>query len=225
MRHARIRTGAALLVLAVSASCSDDDDADPTAQARTEPATAVAAGASVEDIDGDAPTTSQTRTEPSTNPAAAPAEFTACVGRGPEVQRGTEERSQVSLPDGEMTFTRTRGYTWQSTVRDVSDPRLDGTWYNSLDSDEYTNSKGDPVPAFGTWTHRIENDEGAWEGTLLAVDFAGDESSGPLGLIGEGAYEGLTAVATIDFDGACPNTRGYIIEGGVPAPPAPQTGP
>jgi hypothetical protein len=156
-----------------------------------------------------------------------PVEFTACVNPGPEVQRGTDENTV--LQDGDLTLTRTRGYTWQSTVRDVSDPRLDGTWYNSLDTDEYTSPGGNPVPAFGTWTHRIENDEGAWEGSLVAVNFAGDESEGPLVLIGEGAYDGLTAVATIDFGepsspAPCPNTRGYIIHGTVPAPPVPQTG-
>jgi hypothetical protein len=162
--------------------------------------------------------------------AQPPVEFTACVGPGPVVAQGTEERSQVSLPDGEMTIRRERGSTWQSTVRDVSDPRLDGTWYNTSVGDEYTLPGDDPSPDLGMYptTHRIENDEGAWEGSFLVVNFDGDESWGPLALIGEGAYEGLTAVATMDFGGTCsedrPNTRGYIIEGSVPAPPVPQTG-
>jgi hypothetical protein len=193
------------IAVAVGTSSGDDETQSPAAATTVAPATSVA------------PVTEEL-------PAQAPAEFTACVNPGPEVQTGTRERTEVSLPDGEMTITRTRGYTWQSTVRDVSDPRLDGTWYNSTAEDLYTSPEGSDVPALGTWTHRIENDEGAWEGSLFAVNFTGDKTYAPLAMVGEGAYEGLTAVATIDFGGPCPNTRGYIIEGGVPAPPVPQTG-
>jgi hypothetical protein len=49
----------------------------------------------------------------------------------------------------------------------------------------------------------------------------------PFVLIGEGAYEGLTAVGiSLDSGGLtpCPNTRGYIIDGTVPPPPVPTTG-
>ena len=139
----------------------------------------------------------------------APVEFTACVSPGPEVQPGTEEDSQVSLPDGEMTITRTRGYTWQSTVSDVSDPRLVGTWYNSVDGDHYTNPGGGASPTFDAWTHRIENDEGAWQGSLVGIDFPdGERSDGPLVLIGEGAYEGLTAVTIVRIGGAPARTPG-----------------
>ena len=74
------------------------------------------------------------------------------------------------------------------------------------------------------FTDRIENDEGAWQGSLLEIDFAdGENIDGPLVMAGEGAYEGLTAVTIIAFGAVCPNTRGYIIEGSVPAPPVPQT--
>jgi hypothetical protein len=129
----------------------------------------------------------------------------------------------ASLPDGETTLTQRRGgYTWQSTVRDVSDPRLEGTWYNSVDFDEYTPAG----PNLSAVTHRIENGEGAWQGSLLILGFPdGEEVIGPIVMTGEGAYDGLTAVAMDGFGEApCPNTRGYIIEGSVPAPPVPQTG-
>jgi hypothetical protein len=227
MRHTGIRTEAALVLLALGASCSDVDDADPAAEAGSEPPTTLATAASAGDVDDDAPTTSQARAEPPMTPAAAPVEFTACVNPGPEVERGTEELSQVSLPDGEMTITRGRGYTWQSTVRDVSDPRLDGTWYNTFEGDEYTRPGSESGGTFGptTVTHRIENNDGAWQGSLLAIQFAdGETLHGPLAMIGEGAYDGLTAVGIIRFGDVCPNTRGYIIEGSVPAPRVPQTG-
>jgi hypothetical protein len=158
-------------------------------------------------------------------PEQAPVEFTACVNPGPEVHPGTNEQIKVALADGEMTIERGRDYTWQSSVSDVTDPRLDGTWYNSINGDTYTLPGGEPGPVFDIWTHRIENDEGAWQGSLLEIDFAdGDSFDGNLVLIGEGAYDGLTAVTIINFGAACPNTRGYIIEGSVPAPPVPNTG-
>jgi hypothetical protein len=192
MRHALIRVGTVLLILAVGASCSDDDESSTA------------------------------------DPAAAPVEFTACVHPGPSVHTGTEELSQVSLPDGEMTITRGRGTTWRLQVSDVSDPRLDGAWYVSIDGDEYTLPQGGPGPSVATWTFRIETDEGAWQGSFVGVGVPGLETVGAqYALIGEGAYEGLTAVA-VDLADDCPdprnpNTRGYIIEGGVPAPPVPQT--
>jgi hypothetical protein len=123
-----------------------------------------------------------------------------------------------------MTITRGRGATWRLLVSDVSDPRLDGTWYVGIDGDEYTLPQGGPGLAVANWTFRVETDEGAWQGSVVEVDIPGRETVGrQYALVGEGAYEGLTAVA-IDLDEDCPNTRGYIIEGGVPAPPVPNTG-
>lgn len=148
-----------------------------------------------------------------------------CVNPGPEVTYGTYELSRVALPDGELTINRPRGYTWQSEVRDVSEPRLLGTWYNSVDSDVYTGPGGAPGPGFEAWTHRIENDAGAWQGSLVEIDFPdGQGVHETFMLNGEGDYEGLAAVGTVGFGAACPNIRGYIIDGRVPAPPVPNTG-
>jgi hypothetical protein len=41
-------------------------------------------------------------------------------------------------------------------------------------------------------------------------------------MVGEGAYEGLTAIFARPENSNC--VRGYIIEGTIPAPPVPQTG-
>jgi hypothetical protein len=66
---------------------------------------------------------------------------------------------------------------------------------------------------------------GAWQGSLLEIDFPdGGNVDRSFVLIGEGAYEGLSAVAKIGFGEACPNMRGYIIDGSVPAPPTPNAG-
>jgi hypothetical protein len=203
MRQTWIRAGVVVLLLAVGASCSGDDDSAPASEARSEPPTTLAAS----------------------TPVAPRGGFTACVNPGPSVENGTEEHIQVSLPDGEMTITRGRGATWRLSVSDVSDPRLDGTWYASLDGDQYTLPQGVPGPGVSTWTTRIENDEGAWQGSTVTVEFPDGESlRGPLVLTGEGAYEGLTAVAIELDEDVCPNSRGYIINGAVPPPRVPSTG-
>ena len=109
-------------------------------------------------------------------------------GPGPEVTQGTEDAvTEVSLPEGEMTITRKQGLhvLRESTVSDVSDPRLEGTWYNSNSvSVEYYLPGDDPSTPWAapleidavTW--RMENDEGAWEGSFLApTTFPDDEGS------------------------------------------------
>jgi hypothetical protein len=153
---------------------------------------------------------------------ATPVEFTACFFAGPVAEPLTVE--QVSLPDGETTIERS-SITYRQRALDVSDPRLEGTWYLTEDNDAYSGPGTDGL-TIGTWTRRIENDEGAWQGTThQSIDFP-DGSwvggfPGPYIMIGEGAYAGLTALLTHSEDHpACPNARGYIFEGSVPAAPA-----
>jgi hypothetical protein len=172
---------------------------------------------------GDDDPTRQVATQPTTvaQPAAVaqpPVEFTACSHMGPEVQPPTVE--QVSLPDGETTIERS-SVTYQQQATGVSDPRLEGIWYLTEDNDTYSGPGTDGL-IIGTWTRRIENDEGAWQGTThQSIDFPDGESvggsRGPYVMIGEGAYAGLTALLTHGEEG-CPNERGYIFEGSVPAP-------
>jgi hypothetical protein len=104
----------------------------------------------------------------------------------------------------------------------VSDPRLEGIWYHTEDNDTYSGPGTDGL-IIGTWTRRIENDEGAWQGTThLTIDFPDGDAvggaRGPYVMIGEGAYEGLTALLTQGEEEGCPNERGYIFEGSIPAP-------
>jgi hypothetical protein len=151
---------------------------------------------------------------------APPVEFTACTSAGPAVQPLSVE--QVSLPDGETTIER-ESITYRQPVRQVTDPRLEGTWYHTEDNDNYSGPGTDGL-VIGTWTRRIENDEGAWQGTTpQTIDFPDGTNvggaSGPYVMIGEGAYAGLTALLTHSEEG-CPNTRGYIFEGSIPSAPA-----
>ena len=164
-----------------------------------------------------------------------PVEVTACIEPGPEVHRGTEEEVVVPVTDGDMTILQSRGFTYRQSLTSVSDPRLEGTLYQAVNQDDYTLPGDDPSAGISdsrptglviaTFTNRIENDEGAWEGSAVQMDSPdGTTYVAPLVMTGEGAYEGLTAiVGFVDFWNDCAVT-GYIIDGNVPAPPTPQTG-
>ena len=43
----------------------------------------------------------------------------------------------------------------------------------------------------------------------------------PYVMVGEGAYEGLTAIYSVDIFDCGENIRGYVIEGAIPAVPEP----
>jgi hypothetical protein len=93
------------------------------------------------------------------------------------------------------------------------------------DLDSYTLPGGEAGPAFGISTKRIENDEGAWQGSAVVIRFPdGSWVAAPYVMVGEGAYEGLTAVYSGDVFDCGENIRGYIIEGDIPAVPDPYTG-
>jgi hypothetical protein len=216
MRHSGIRTGAALVLLAVGASCIDDDAADPAAEARSEPPTGESAAAP--------PTTADQPTATVAQPAAvaqAPVAVTACIEPGPYVgPPGTKERVEIPSSEGAILLDRYRGDTFLQPWTEVSDPRLEGTYTRSWDEDEYF-SGGTAFLSIVVTTDRIENDDGAWQGTSVWYrPAAGDQSFAPVVMVGEGAYEGLTAIlgGTEAYD--C-TVSGYIIEGSIPAPPMP----
>jgi hypothetical protein len=154
-----------------------------------------------------------------------PVEFSACIRPGPEVHRGTEERVVVPLSDGEMTITQGRGSTFHQSLTNVSDPRLEGDLYQAWDGDEYTLPGNELGPVIVVFTDRIENDEGAWQGSVVALGLPDDSGTwGTMVMTGEGAYEGLTALVSFDDSrGECV-VKGYIIDGSIPEPPEPTIG-
>ena len=160
--------------------------------------------------------------------AQPPALFTACVVHpGATVEPGTTRKTFVPLQDGEMTIDQGRGSLSRLTVRHVSDPRLDGTWYETWSNDDYT-VKGRLDPSIVRFTDRIENDDGAWQGS--AVMFVSSDatisssSAVQMVMIGEGAYQGLTAILQFeDFPSRC-HVDGYIIQGSFPVTSMPQPG-
>jgi hypothetical protein len=155
-----------------------------------------------------------------------PVEFSACIYPGPAVHEGTNERIVVPSSDGEMTIVRERGTTFRQSLTEVSDPRLEGTLYQAWDADVYTLPGNEAEgPSFSVFTDRIENDEGAWQGSVELIGFPdGSGTWGTMVMTGEGAYEGLTAIVGFDDSWGDCVVKGYIIEGTIPAPPVPQTG-
>jgi hypothetical protein len=153
--------------------------------------------------------------------ARVPGEFTACVPFNSELRRGTDETIVVPNPDGDMTLERRRGFTWSGAIT-ATDERFSGTHYYSFDDDGYTLALGEPGPRVVAEGHRIENDEGAWQGWSMGAGLSEDSLAlSPAFLTGEGAYEGLTAILFAD-EGICSfNFRGIVIE--VPEPPVPST--
>jgi hypothetical protein len=153
--------------------------------------------------------------------ARVPGEFTACVPSNATLRTGSDERIVVPHPDGDMTLERSRGFTWSGAIT-ATDERFSGTHYYSFDDDGYTLASGEPGPRVVAEGHRIENDEGAWQGWSMGAGLSEDSLAlSPAFLTGEGAYEGLTAILFAD-EGICSfNFRGIVIE--VPEPPVPST--
>jgi hypothetical protein len=127
--------------------------------------------------------------------AVAPVEFTGHIECGPEV--GPNQ--------------------WQQTATN-SEPRLEGTYYYS---EAYA---GEPASAATAGTLRIENPDGAWQGSMVYVYLSdGTGTTGSTVLAGEGAYEGLSAVweERMLFPRCAADIRGLLFEGEAPtAPPA-----
>ena len=107
----------------------------------------------------------------------------------------------------------------------MSDPRLEGTYHFSGDFDEYRGSEGTATIGAATW--RIENAEGAWQGSLThAWPSDSRDASASAVLVGEGAYEGLLVFwGEVGHLGSCSwDVRGLIVEGEPPAAPEPFIG-
>lgn len=148
-----------------------------------------------------------------------PVEFTGRIICGPPVRTGVDERPA----DGGAVHVRSRGWAWQPTAT-MSDPRLEGDYYISEDTDEYRSPAGTSVGS-GTW--RIENEEGAWQGSYTNIFYPDSTTTVSTALVGERAYEGLTALWESTFHGPSEcswDVRGLIFEGDAPAAPEPYLG-
>jgi hypothetical protein len=106
----------------------------------------------------------------------------------------------------------------------MGDPRFEGRYSISYDTDSYVapGLTAQDVVGAGTW--RIENDDGAWQGSYHIMDpLDGEDVTVTVALAGEGAYEGLTAIVESAFDSvACVwQWRGLVVDGDLPPYPEP----
>jgi hypothetical protein len=108
--------------------------------------------------------------------------------------RGSVEEIQLERSG---FLSRKRGWGYQQDVT-FSDSRLQGDHLISVDWDEYA------VPGelrglwLGTYTWRVENDGGAWQGSYADMRLGDDDWADPLIILaGEGDYEGLNAILTM----------------------------
>ena len=120
----------------------------------------------------------------------------------------------------EVTLNRGEVYETASTM---SDPRLDGETVAYFNADNYKSPETRSSVGRGTW--RIENSDGAWQGSYTVIGLPSDGSVETLAttvtLAGEGEYEGLSALWEAQFDSrACSwSVRGLIVEGELPPAP------
>jgi len=158
------------------------------------------------------------------SPPSAPAPSTAAslTAFDGHIVCGAPVRAETSEQAGD--HRELRGGAWTPTVTEISDPRLDGSYTISADSDIY----GAPDSSTYTLvseTWRIETKAGAWEWAFNLVGFPdGSASTVTILLVGEGAYEGLFAVWESHYlgDAACEwDVRGVIFPAGPPRIPSP----
>ena len=140
-----------------------------------------------------------------------PAEFSGQITFGSQLRSET-----TTTAEGRK---ETRGGAWAPTIISMSDPRLDGDATISFDTDAYVGADGRSATV-GTGTWRIENTDGAWQGSYNIVSTDEWASTVTMPLIGEGAYDGLVAVWESTIDGEGWNVRGVIFPAAPPAPPA-----
>jgi hypothetical protein len=139
----------------------------------------------------------------------APVVVTAAIRPGPEVAESSTSFEEVP---GRV---ERRGTVWAPTIT-ASDPRLEGRVTQRNDQDQYPGPDGPESFVLGTSTMRIENDEGAWQGSNVYFLVAEEGGAISVVLVGEGAYEGLYAVLDLTDWSAI---RGVVFP--APPPPAP----
>jgi hypothetical protein len=150
-----------------------------------------------------------------------PTAFSGHLECGPEVRHGTDTSETFETGDGRLFHTASHGYAWQPSGT-MSDPRLEGTYYLAFEWDEYLSPGAPGWVRLGAGTWRIENDEGAWQGSLTNAWLSdGPEAAASTVLEGEGAYEGLRVLwqEQDDWDACSWDVRGLIVEGEPPAVP------
>jgi hypothetical protein len=145
---------------------------------------------------------------------ASPTPLATTDGVGDEYVKGTMTFS--ALEDGTTTkvgnVTQLRGLVLTGTWT-MNDPRVNVTGTAYLSVDEYPNVNS-------MWgTMRLENANGAWEGTVTAASWDGGNTANDSGwLVGSGAYAGYTYYVHFWGSGYDYLVEGIIFAGSPPAP-------
>jgi hypothetical protein len=151
---------------------------------------------------------------------AAPVEVTGRIICGSPARMPTSAQTVVPLADGEMTVTQSRDGAFLESDAQMSDPRLEGDYFISDNSDEYRVPGATATIRVGSLTRRIVNDEGAWQGSgPFGVLSDGTVTALSTVLVGERAYEGLSVIWEEVFPkgSKCSvDVRGIIIDGDLP---------
>jgi hypothetical protein len=137
-------------------------------------------------------------------------------GEGPEYVTGTDSALRVTQSGTETVVggvTQIRGQEMES-LETMNDPRVSGTSRITLNGDLH-----DPVMA--EWgTTRLENADGAWEGTWTGASWdAGGATNVSGWLVGTGAYAGFTYYFHVFGPSTPYQVEGIIFEGSPPATP------
>jgi hypothetical protein len=146
-----------------------------------------------------------------TEEPVAPTEFTGIWLYGSNVQ--PEALDLVGRA------VRSTGGSWRHEAADVTDPRFDGEVTVFSNDDTYLRD----ATAVYHVVWRVENADGAWQSEpTYGVDFPDGSSSTRNGVFrGEGAYEGLTAIVQLTFEGTRWELHGVILDGDPPPHPEP----
>lgn len=107
-----------------------------------------------------------------------------------------------TLVDG---VDQTRGASWGCQTITTDDPRLSGATTFIWNTDAIDVPGG--TLEISAVRQRIENEAGAWEGSLTELQVGSEFHQAAGWLIGEGAYDGLTAYVVATPDGT---VRGVI---------------
>ena len=153
--------------------------------------------------------------------ANPPVEFTGHIECGPEVRHGTDSSEVLQVGDDQVRHSGSHGFAWRPSAT-MSDPRLEGTYFLSFEWDEYLPPGVTNAMRVGAGTWRIENEEGAWHGSLTSVYLSDSpDTAASTVLTGEGAYDGLSVLweEQADWEACTWDVRGLIVEGDPPAVP------
>ena len=165
-----------------------------------------------------------------------PSEFSGTLDCPVRSEMGRSKHVVVGpLDDGNLVRREWRGRYGVFDVEGMSDPRLIGTLTAYMDIDEYIHPSVEmrSPPALISATMRIENEDGAWQGSGPDALVPGGPATewGLVPLVGEGAYEGLTAIwwtnlddpecSCLDPENPCMyHIRGTVFHGEMPPVPA-----